>query len=89
MSAAEVWVVEGCLFEVTLPAAGSTSPWRWIPRPEVTLLDDGVRGGSHRFRFRAEAAGSAAGYVPLRFTGGETTAETVTVRVATERVPGD
>ena len=89
MSAAEVWVVAGCLFEVALPAAGPTSPWRWVPQPEVTLLDEGLRGGSHHFRFRAEAAGAAAGCVPLRFAGSGRTEETVTVRVASERIPGE
>ena len=86
---AELWVVAGCLFEVALPAAGPTSPWRWVPRAEVTLLEDGVRGGSHHFRFRAEAGAAAVGWVPLRFAGSATIEAMVTVRVAAERIAGD
>ena len=65
-----MWVVAGCLFEVSLPSAG-TAPWRFeSPGPEVTLLAEAVREEEHRFRFRAEAAGAAAGAVELRFCGG-------------------
>ena len=82
---AEVWVVAGCLFEVVLPAGGPSSCWRWTRRPEVTLLTDAVRGGSHHFRFRAEAAGANAADIELSFRGPERIACTVPLRIAPER----
>ncbi len=64
---ATVWVVAGCLFEVSLPVQGETQ-WTWSnPGPEVTLLADQIRPGRHHFRFRAEAPGARAGTVHLRF----------------------
>ena len=66
-----MWVVAGCLFDVSLPEQGE-QPWRFeTPSPEVTLLAEAVRGDEHRFRFRAEAAGAAAGAVDLRFRCGD------------------
>ena len=78
-----VWVVAGCLFEVSLRRAG-TPPWRLeSPGPEVTLLAEAVRGDEHRFRFRSEAAAAAAGAVELRFRRGDLE-RSVVVRVAPE-----
>ena len=66
-----VSVVAGCLFEVALPAKG-TEAWRFGPSgPEVTLLAEAVKGGEHRFRFRAEGAGAVAGAAVLRFRCGD------------------
>ncbi len=87
--AATVWVVAGCLFEVSLPAHGDTR-WRWAnPGPEVALLAEEKRHEEHRFRFRAEAAGANAGQVELRFEDGGTPGaeETVVVHVAPEHLP--
>jgi hypothetical protein len=83
---AVLFVVAGCLFEVSLPG-GPGAGWRWTARtPHVTLLSEDTRGGRQHFRFRAEAEGAAAGAATLRFrstNGGE--AEVV-VRVAPERL---
>lgn|GEM_PF-199387 len=76
-----VWVVAGCLFEVSLPGGG----WRWAnPGPEVTLLGDAPRDGSQHLRFRAEAAGAGAGVAELRFEGDGGQARVVSVRIAPE-----
>ncbi len=80
---AALWVVAGCLFEVSLPEQGER-PWRFeSPSPEVTLLAESVRDDEHRFRFRAEAAGAAAGPVELRFRCGGSE-RSVLVRIAPE-----
>jgi hypothetical protein len=74
-----LWVVAGCLFEVSLPE-GAGGPWRWPDPPaHITLLAEGVRDGRRHLRFRAEAAGE----VELRFSrpGSELV---VTVRIAPE-----
>jgi hypothetical protein len=86
------WAVSGCLFEVSLPETADAS-WRWAdPRPEVTLLDESVRGDQRHFRFRAEAE-SAGAAVALRFRGrtsvGAVVIRSVTVRVAPEKPPTD
>ena len=58
-----VWVVAGCLLEVSLPE--DAGPWRRPDPPaHLTLLGEGVREGRRHFRFRAEAAGE----VELRFS---------------------
>ena len=78
-----LWVVAGCLFEVSLPAA--SGPWRWAnPCPEVTLLSEDDRGAvpRHHFRFRAEAPGE----VELRFAGAAPEPVPVAVRIAPERL---
>ncbi len=73
----------GCLFEVSLPEQGER-PWRFeTPSPEVTLLAETVSDDEHRFRFRAEAAGAAAGTVELGFRCGHTE-RSVLVRIAPE-----
>ena len=78
-----VWVVAGCLFEVSLPL-DATPRWRLeSPGPGVTLLAEAVRGDEHRFRFRSEAAAAAAGAVELRFRRGDLE-RSVVVRVAPE-----
>ena len=78
-----MWVVAGCLFDVSLPGDGMPR-WRFDSTgPEVTLLADAVGAGEHRFRFRAEAAGATAGAVELRFRCGDMERSTV-VRVAPE-----
>ena len=88
MTEPTVWVVAGCLFEVSLPA--EPGGWRWDgPTPDVTLLAEDVRDGRHHFRFRAEAAGARTGAARLHFrrhAGGAERA--VVVRVAPERHPG-
>jgi hypothetical protein len=82
-----VWMVAGCLFEVSL-AEGERGPWVWSNRgPEVTLLAESVRDGERRFRFRSEAAGADAGAVELRFAC-EELERTVLVRIARETGPG-
>ena len=76
-----LWVVAGCLFEVSLPEDGDV---RWDgtdgPAP-VTLLAEGTRDGRRHLRFRAEAAGE----VELRVAneGGDVD-RTVVVRIAPE-----
>ena len=76
-----LWVVAGCLFEVSFPADGE--PWRWSGDiAAVTLLAEEGRGGDHHFRFRAEAAGP----VDLVFTHGNDPPATVAVRIAPERL---
>lgn len=86
---AVLWVVAGCLFEVSMPAAAPGDRWRWLdPGPEVTLLEQGPRGGRHHFRFRAEAAGAGAGEVGLWFAAeARGQRRGVTVRIAPEHVP--
>lgn len=74
-----VWVVAGCLFEVSLAEPGDP-PWEWHGRePRVTLLASALRGPHRHFRFRAEGAGD----VDLRF-GGRDVERTVAVRIAPE-----
>jgi hypothetical protein len=81
----EIWVVAGCLFEVSLPDGGAC-PWRWRnPSPDVTLLGEGIRGTARHFRFRAEASGAKAGTVQLRF-GNTNDAGAVVVRAILVRV---
>ncbi|MGH9225708.1 MAG: hypothetical protein ACRD2W_18420 [Acidimicrobiales bacterium] len=77
-----LWMVAGCLFEVSFPTAAG--PWQWTnPSPEVTLVAEEERGPAHHFRFRAEAAGE----VELRFAGeAAPETETVAVRIAPERL---
>jgi hypothetical protein len=77
-----VWVVAGCLFEVSLPHG-----WAWAnPGPEVTLLGETTRAGHVHLRFRAEAPGARSGRVELRFRGAQADAETaVVVHVAPEQ----
>ena len=73
-----LWVVAGCLFEVSLPDGG----WRWTnARPEVTLLGEDGREGRSHLRFRAEAPGS----VVLRFERDGARPRLVSVRIAPER----
>ena len=64
-----LWVVAGCLFEVSLPPHGGHRWRRPDPPSRVTLLAEGVRDGRRHLRFRAEAAGQ----VELHFstTGGD------------------
>jgi hypothetical protein len=84
----EIWVVAGCLFEVSLPDGGAL-PWQWRnPGPEVTLLGEAVGGDARHFRFRAEASGAEAGTVQLRFGNtndhGAVVVRAVVVRVVPE-----
>jgi len=73
---ASLWVVAGCLFEVSLPGAG----WRSVdPPPAVTLLAGGARSHLHHFRFRAEEAG----VVVLSFARADLQVDQV-VRIAPE-----
>ena len=84
-----VWVVAGCLFEVSLPTAPDGRWCHLVPVPEVTLLGDDVRGARHHFRFRAEASGAAAGSVSLRFRREPSGRQVqVQVLVAPEQVAG-
>lgn len=74
-----LWVVAGCLFEVSLPEPGEP-PWQWRgPDPQVTLLASARRGTNRHFRFRGEVAGQ----VDLRFVRGDVE-RTVAVRIAPE-----
>jgi len=62
-----VWVVAGCLFEVSLPA-GASVRWRYAhSASEVKFLSEEIRGDRHHFRFRAEAPGALAGSASLQF----------------------
>ena len=80
-----LWVVAGCLFEVSFPTDGGGG-WRWAnPGRGVTLVAEEGRQGRYHFRFRAEAVGAEAGAFPLRFTGRPTDGEVV-VHVAPERI---
>ena len=73
-----VWVVAGCLFEVSL--VDRDAPWRCAaPPPQVTLLAEGRRDGRRHMRFRAEAPGE----VELRFSSGALDRATV-VRIVPE-----
>lgn len=86
MAAVEVWVVAGCLFEISVPVGGA-APWRWAgPGAEVTLLSQYRRGDHEHFRFRTEAAGARAGTVQLRFDHPGGTVRSVTVRIAPEAI---
>lgn len=83
-----LWVVAGCLFEISLPAPES-GRWRWTsPSPHVTLLAEGLRQSQQHFRFRAEAAGAVTGAVLLRFRSddGGVTEHGVAVKIAPERL---
>jgi hypothetical protein len=87
---AMVWVVAGCLFEVSLPPTPAGG-WRWTNGgPHVTLVGDDVRDGRQHLRFRAEAAGADLGVVELRFEGegGDPADCTVSVRIAPETAAG-
>jgi hypothetical protein len=84
-----VSVVAGCLFEVSLPG-GSETGWRWTaPTADVTLLAEESRDGRQHFRFRAEAAGAAAGAVCLQFRAADGREAEVVVGVAPERLAGE
>jgi hypothetical protein len=75
-----LWVVAGCLFEVSIPVSGG--PWQWNnPSAAVTLLAEEDRDGQRHFRFRAEAPGEVA----LWFGGAGHTASQ-TVRIAPEKL---
>ena len=83
-----LWVVAGCLFEISLPAAPS-GRWRWTNRTSgVTLLAEELRHAQYHFRFRAEADGALAGVVPLRFRSddGDESEVGVAVKIAPERL---
>lgn len=74
-----LWVVAGCLFELSLPEPGAP-PWQWRgPDPQVTLVASARRGRNRHLRFRGEDAGE----VDLRFVRGDVE-RTVTVRIAPE-----
>ena len=74
-----VWVVAGCLFEVSLPDDAG-GPWRCTAPPaRLTLLGEGVRDGRRHFRLRAEAAGE----VELRLSRFNAD-RTVTIRIVPE-----
>ena len=79
-----LWIVAGCLFEVSLPLTGG--PWRWAnPTSAVTILGEEDRGDVRHVRFRAEAPG----LVELTFVGERQPVPvpvTVTVRIAPERL---
>ena len=77
-----LWVVAGCLFEISLPV--EDGPWSWAnATPQVTLLAEEERHGRRHLRFRAEEPGE----VELRFEAraGRVT-DPVTVRIAPERL---
>ena len=80
---APVWVVAGCLFEVSLR---DRSEWM-NPGPEVTLVGEGFRGSTRHLRFRAEAPGATAGDVELRFGRGGEVRCVVVVRIVPETPP--
>ena len=83
-----LWVVAGCLFEISLPTTAS-GRWRWASTtPGVTLLAEELRQSQQHFRFRAEAAGAAAGVVQLWFSrdDGGVTEHGVAVKIAPERL---
>ena len=83
---ATLLVVAGCLFEVSIPV---TTPggWRWAnDGDEVSLQAEELRGGRHRFRFRAEGKGAEVGAVELRFVhDAEDADRLVSLRVAHEQ----
>ena len=87
---AVVWVVAGCLFEVSMPERNGTSWHLADPPPGVTLVNESVRGEERHFRFRAEAEGARTGEVSLRFRAEERgmVLRSVVVRVAPEVDPG-
>lgn len=83
-----VWVVAGCLFEISLPAPAS-GRWRWTNQSfHVTLLAEELRRSEQHFRFRAEAAGAITSVVLLRFRSddGGVTEHRVAVKIAPERL---
>ena len=83
----EVLAVAGCLFEVSMPERASVS-WRWAGgQPEITLLGESVRGGRRHFRFRAEAAGTAAIRFRAESEARGTSTRIVSVPVAPEKDP--
>ncbi len=60
-----LWVVAGCLFEVSFP---ESERWRWAGGDgSVTLLAEDVRECHRHFRFRAEGLGAEHGTVDLHF----------------------
>ena len=64
-----LWVVAGCLFEISLPPPAS-GRWQLADAgPSVTLVAEEMREGQHHFRFRAEAV-DVNDAVPLRFSWG-------------------
>lgn len=81
-----LWVVAGCLFEISFPVTGA-GHWRWTDGgDQVTLLAETVRDGRQHLRFRAEAAGAEAGAVELRFVReGEDLPHVTSVRIASEQ----
>lgn len=80
-----MWVVAGCLFEISLPLDGAGLAWRWTNvRPEVTHLADHRRQEAQHLRFRAEAAGAAAGEVELDFRTQAGPVLSIVVRIASE-----
>jgi hypothetical protein len=92
-SEAQVLVVAGCLFDVSLPEDPHAS-WGWEGnQPEVTAAGEWVREGRRHFRFRAEEAAAAAGSVALRFRSLNEqrgmTVRMVVVGVAPERQSGE
>lgn len=82
-----VWVVAGCLFEISLTVRKS-GRWRWrSPSPQVTLLAEELRGSQQHFRFRAEEAGAVTGVILLRFRSDNgVTENSVAVKIAPERL---
>jgi hypothetical protein len=79
---AQLWVVAGCLFEVSLPEAAGG--WRCLPpAPAVTLVGVEPRDGRLHFRFRAESP--SASPVEVRFEGDGTTVG-VPVRISPEQL---
>ena len=66
----QVWVVAGCLFEVSL-SERSGAGWRLAGEPPagLTFLGEVVRGDRRNFRFRAEGDAADAGEVSIRFRG--------------------
>jgi hypothetical protein len=86
----QLWVVAGCLFEVSLPSSAG----RWRPRDRnegdgdgkngdhVTLLAEHIEDDRQHFRFRAEAPGT----VELHFQPDDGVRETtVHLLIAPER----
>jgi hypothetical protein len=85
-----VWVVAGCLFEVSF-AEGNGRSWAWDDDAgaTATLLHESVRGDRRHFRFRAEAAGEIALRFRARSEERGMSMRVVTVPVAPEVVSGD